>query len=120
MRSHGVEVCVLFNEPNVRYATGASTVPVYAMSTLVRCAIVPQEGTPRLVRTRELDASLGHFERPTCVRCARGEFYDDPQPEADRWAEETLAVIGELGVAGEAVADDRLGRRRISRSRIVA
>lgn len=48
MRAHGIEVCVLFNEPNVRYATGATAMPVYSMSTFVRCAVVPQEGTPIL------------------------------------------------------------------------
>ena len=30
MRAHGVDVCLLFNEPNIRYATGASTMPMYA------------------------------------------------------------------------------------------
>ena len=48
MRAHDVEICLLFNEPNVRYATGVTAMPVYAMSTFVRCAVVPQEGTPIL------------------------------------------------------------------------
>ena len=48
MRAHDVAACVLFNEPNIRYATGASAMPVYAMSTFVRCAVVPQEGQPIL------------------------------------------------------------------------
>jgi Xaa-Pro dipeptidase len=37
------------------------------------------------------------------------EFHDDPQAEADGWADETLAAIRELGASGEAVAVDRLG-----------
>lgn len=48
MQAHDVEVCLLFNEPNIRYATGASAMPVYAMSTFVRCALVPAGGTPIL------------------------------------------------------------------------
>ncbi len=28
MRARGVEACLLFNEPNIRYATGASTMPI--------------------------------------------------------------------------------------------
>jgi Xaa-Pro dipeptidase len=108
MRNHGIEVCVLFNEPNVRYATGASAMPVYSMSTFVRCAVVPQEGTPILFE----HANSMHRSalRAPDVRPMRAwEFYDDPQAEADRWVEETLAAIRELGVESEAVAVDRLG-----------
>jgi Xaa-Pro dipeptidase len=108
MRNHGIEVCVLFNEPNVRYATGASAMPVYSMSTFVRCAVVPQEGTPILFE----HANSMHRSalRAPDVRPMRAwEFYDDPQAEADRWVEETLGAIRELGVEGEEVAVDRLG-----------
>ncbi|MDQ3210673.1 MAG: aminopeptidase P family N-terminal domain-containing protein, partial [Actinomycetota bacterium] len=41
MRDHDVDVLLLANEPNVRYATGATAMPVYAMSTFARCAVVP-------------------------------------------------------------------------------
>jgi Xaa-Pro dipeptidase len=108
MRTHGVDVCVLSNEPNVRYATGATAMPVYSMSTFVRCAVVPQEGTPILFE----HASSMHRSalRAPDVRPMRAwEFYDDPQTEADGWADETLAAVRELGASGEAVAVDRLG-----------
>ena len=96
MRTHGVEVCLLSNEPNVRYATGASAMPVYAMSTFVRCAVVPQEGTPILFE----HASSMHRSalRALDVRPMRAwEFFDDPQAEDDAWAEEPLAAIEEFG-----------------------
>jgi len=48
MRSHDVEVCLLTNEPNIRYATGASAMPVWSMSTFARCAVVPAHGVPIL------------------------------------------------------------------------
>ena len=48
MEAHGVGVCLLLNEPNIRYATGASAMPIYTMSTFVRCALVPAEGRPIL------------------------------------------------------------------------
>ncbi len=48
MRAQDLDVCLLFNEPNIRYATGASAMPIYAMSTFVRCAVVPAEGRPIL------------------------------------------------------------------------
>ena len=109
MRRRGVEVCVLFNEPNVRYATGASAMPVYAMSTFVRCAVVPQEGTPILfehTNSMHRSASRAPDVRPMHA----WEFFDDPQAEADRWAEETLSAIRGLSGAGaEILAIDRLG-----------
>jgi Xaa-Pro dipeptidase len=108
MRRHGVEVCVLSNEPNIRYATGATAMPVYSMSTFVRSAVVPQEGTPILFE----HANSMHRSalRAPDVRPMRAwEFYDDPQAEAEGWADETLAAVRELGASGEAVAVDRLG-----------
>ncbi len=108
MRNHGVEVCVLFNEPNVRYASGASAMPVYAMSTFVRCAVVPQEGTPVLFEHAN-SMHRSALRAPDVRAMHAWEFYDDPQAEADLWAEETLAVIKELGSTGESVAVDRLG-----------
>ena len=108
MRAHGTEVCVLFNEPNVRYATGATAMPVYSLSTSVRCAVVPQEGTPILFE----HANSMHRSslRAPDVRPMRAwEFHDDPQAEADGWADETLAAIQEFGATGEVVAVDRLG-----------
>ena len=108
MRKHGVDVCVLSNEPNVRYATGATAMPVYSMSTFVRCAVVPQEGTPILFE----HANSMHRSalRTPDVRPMRAwEFFDDQRTEAEAWADETLAAIRELGASGEAVAVDRLG-----------
>jgi Xaa-Pro aminopeptidase len=108
MRNHGVDVCVLSNEPNVRYATGATAMPVYSMSTFVRCAVVPQEGTPILFE----HANSMHRSalRTPDVRPMRAwEFFDDPRTEAEAWADETMAAIRELGASGEAVAVDRLG-----------
>jgi Xaa-Pro dipeptidase len=108
MRAFDVGACLLFNEPNIRYATGASAMPVYAMSTFARCAVVPQEGTPIL------------FEHPNSVHRSRlrtpdvrpmhaWEFFDEPAPEASVWADETVEALRELGVADDVVAVDRIG-----------
>jgi Xaa-Pro aminopeptidase len=40
MAEQDVEACLLFHEPNIRYATGATAMPVYAMSTFARCVVV--------------------------------------------------------------------------------
>jgi len=101
-------VLVLANEPNVRYATGATAMPVYAMSTFARCAVVPQQGTPILFE----HANSVHRSRlrASDVRPMHAwEFYDDPAPQAGIWADETLAAARELGASGERIAVDRLG-----------
>src|SRR5204862_69404 len=98
MRAFDMQACLLFNEPNVRYATGVTAMPVYAMSTFARCAVVPQEGTPIL------------FEHPNSVHRSRQrapdvrpmhawEFFDDPGAEARVWAGEAVAALRELGVS---------------------
>ena len=108
MRARDLDVCLLFNEPNIRYATGASAMPICAMSTFIRCAVVPAEGHPILFehgnsmhRSRRVAADV----RPMHA----WEFYDDQAAEAATWAEETVDAIRELGVSGDVVAVDRLG-----------
>src|SRR5439155_21445554 len=59
MRDHDVEACLFFHEPNIRYATGATAMPVWSMSTFVRCALVPVEGRPIL------------FEHPNSIHRSR-------------------------------------------------
>jgi len=106
MGAHGLEACLLFSEPNVRYATGAITMPIWSMSTFTRCAVVPAEGAPVL------------FEHPNSVHRVEGvdvrpmhpwEFYDDAVSHADRFAGEAAAALRELGVREGPVAVDRLG-----------
>ena len=108
MGAHGVDVCLLFHEPNIRYATGASAMPVYAMSTFVRCAVVPQEGTPILFEHAN-SMHRSALRAPDVRPMHAWEFFDDPQREADTWAAETLAAIREVGGSGDVVAADRLG-----------
>jgi Xaa-Pro aminopeptidase len=108
MRAHDVAACLLCNEPNVRYATGATAMPVYAMSTFARCTVVAHEGAPVL------------FEHPNSMHRSRlravdvrpmhaWEFFDDPEAQAALWADEILATLRELGVDAREIAVDRLG-----------
>jgi Xaa-Pro dipeptidase len=106
MRALDVEVCLLFSEPNVRYATGAVTMPIWSMSTFTRCAVVAADGPPIL------------FEHPNSMHRVPGvdvrpmhawEFYDDAGSEAREFAGEAVGALRELGVAGDRVAVDRLG-----------
>ncbi len=108
MREHDVGCCLLFNEPNIRYATGASAMPIWSNTTFVRCALVPAEGRPIL------------FEHPNSMHLFRGieadvrpmhawEFVEEVDREAAAWADETVAGMRELGVIGNRLWVDRLG-----------
>ncbi len=108
MHAHDVEVCLLSNEPNIRYATGASAMPVYAMSTFVRCAVVPQEGTPILFEHGN-SIHRSALRTPDVRPMHAWEFFDDQQAEADTWAEVIRAAVREVGAEGSTVAVDRLG-----------
>lgn len=109
MRAHGVESCLLFNEPNVRYATGVSAMPIWSNTTFINCAVVPAEGRPIVFMHgnsvhlfREIEADV----RPMHP----WEFTDDTDGEATVFAREVSAALRELGVeAGVPLAVDRLG-----------
>jgi Xaa-Pro aminopeptidase len=108
MRAHDMPACLLFNEPNIRYATGASAMPIYSMSTFVRCALVAAEGRPILFE----HANSMHRSRHVVeeVRPMHAwEFYDDQRAEAAIWAGEIVGAMRELGVGAEPLAVDRLG-----------
>ena len=108
MVAREVEACLLFNEPNIRYATGASTMPIWSLTTFVRCALVPAEGRPIL------------FEHPNSIHLSRRvaqdvrpmrawEFIDAAEQEAGAWAAEMVDALRELGVSGSRLAVDRVG-----------
>jgi Xaa-Pro aminopeptidase len=108
MRTQGLDGCLLFSEPNARYATGATAMPVWSMSTFARCAVVPVEGEPIL------------FEHPNSVHRSAlravdvrpmfmWEFYDDVEPRARGFAREAMDALKELGVTGGRIGVDRLG-----------
>ena len=110
MRSRSVEACLLFNDPNIRYAVGASAMPIWSNTTFVRCALVPAEGRPIL------------FDYPNAVHLFRGietladvrpmhawEFYDDIGARARTFAKEIVAGMRDLGIPTRRLAVDRLG-----------
>ncbi len=108
MRSRGVETCLLFNDPNIRYAVGASAMPIWSNTTFVRCALVPADGRPIL------------FDYPNAVHLFRGveaevrpmhawEFYDDAESRARTFAGEIETALRDLGATSGRLAVDRLG-----------
>jgi Xaa-Pro aminopeptidase len=108
MRAHDLEACLLFSEPNVRYATGATAMPIWSMSTFARCAVVPAEGDPVLFEHG--NSAHRSAERAVDVRPMHAwEFYDDAATEARIFAAEARAALRERGVSSERVGVDRLG-----------
>ena len=108
MRELDLRACLLFNEPNIRYATGASAMPIYSMSTFVRCALVPVEGAPILFE----HANSMHRSKRVVedVRPMHAwEFYDDQAAEAAIWAGDIVDALREVGANGRPLAVDRLG-----------
>jgi Xaa-Pro aminopeptidase len=108
MRRHDVEACLLFNEPNIRYATGASAMPVWSNTTFVRCALVPAEGVPILFEHPNSIHLFGELEADVRPMHA-WEFTDDVGSHAATFARETTAAMRELGVSDDRLAIDRLG-----------
>lgn len=108
MRRHDLAACVLFNEPNVRYATGATAMPVYSMSTFARCAVVPREGTPILFEHAN-SAHRSALRAPDVRPMHAWEFYDDPGSQADAWVATTIVALRELGASDGVIGVDRLG-----------
>lgn len=108
MRAHDLEACLLFSEPNARYATGATAMPVWSMSTFTRCAVVPAEGDPILFEhgnSVHRSALRAVDVRPMHI----WEFFDDAAHQARVFAGEAIAALRELGVRGGGVGVDRLG-----------
>src|SRR5262245_2235375 len=108
MREHGADVCLFFNQANLRYATGTAAMTVYSNGAFVRCALVPAEGAPTL------------FEHPKLLYRVRDvvedvrpmpawEFSDDPEGDARTWASEIAAALSDAGVSSRRLHVDKLG-----------
>jgi Xaa-Pro aminopeptidase len=109
MRAHGVESCLLFNEPNVRYATGVSAMPIWSNTTFINCAVVPAEGRPVVFmhgNSMHLFQGIEADVRPMHP----WEFVDDAETHAAVFAKELATALSKLGVDPRALlAVDRLG-----------
>lgn len=108
MTAHGLDACLLFSEPNARYATGVTAMPIWSMSTFTRCAVVAPEGDPILF---EHGNSVHRSAmRAVDVRPMHGwEFFDDAETHGGLFAEEAVSALRELGVSGGRIGVDRIG-----------
>ncbi len=108
MRVHDLAACLLFSEPNTRYATGASAMPIWAMTTFTRCAVVPVEGTPILFEHGN-SVHRSRLRTPDVRPMHLWEFYADPAVQARVFAGEAVSALRELGVTAGRIGVDRLG-----------
>jgi Xaa-Pro aminopeptidase len=108
MRAEELDLALFFNEPAIRYATGATAMPIWTNTTAVRAAMVPAEGQPILF---EHGNSIHRSERATAdVRpMVTWEFWDDTDAMAEAWAAQMAGAARELGAPGSPFAVDRLG-----------
>lgn len=108
MKRHGIGVALLYNAANIRYATGTELMAVWTGSTLERYAIVPAAGEP--VMCEFVTAEHIAARRVADVRTAVSWQWAGSRATAAarQWAEQVAAVMGELGVAGEPLAIDKL------------
>ncbi len=110
MADRGVEACLLFNDPNIRYATGTSAMPIWSNTTFVRGALVFAEGRPILFDYPNAvhlfrDAGGGLDVRPMTA----WEFYDDAEARAAEFARQVADALRERGATSRRLAVDRLG-----------
>jgi Xaa-Pro aminopeptidase len=110
MLARDVEACLLFNDPNIRYATGTSAMPIWSNTTFVRCALVTAEGRPILFDYPNAahlfrDAAASLDVRPMTA----WEFYDDTDSRAAAFARQIADALRERGVSSKRLAVDRLG-----------
>jgi Xaa-Pro aminopeptidase len=110
LRARDVEACLLFNDPNIRYATGTSAMPIWSNTTFVRCALVPAEGRPILFDYPNAvhlfrDAAASLEVRPMTA----WEFYDDADARAAAFARQIADALRERGLSSRRLAVDRLG-----------
>ncbi|HEV8310813.1 MAG TPA: Xaa-Pro peptidase family protein [Methylomirabilota bacterium] len=108
MKRHDMAVGLFFNPANIRYATGTDVMGVWTAGTFARYCVVPAHGDPILF---EYKGSI-HVSQKLVkdVRPAYGWQFGGAQSrdKAWEWAKSIRSVLGELGLAGERLAVDKL------------
>lgn len=106
MASHDLEACLFFKPANVRYTTGSSIMTTYCLGNLVRCALVPAEGTPILYEHGGT-THLSSLRAPDVREMHPWEYSDDPRADLRAWAGQIADGLRELGVSSRRLGTDR-------------
>jgi Xaa-Pro aminopeptidase len=111
LRRHGLAAALLFDAYNIRYVTGTSIMPIWALHTLDRYVLVPAEG-PALLWESPSARALLPIERRSSVRQAKSwsvfDVGERSPVTAAAFAAEIADVLRQLGLDGEPLGVDRL------------
>jgi Xaa-Pro aminopeptidase len=108
MKRHDLPVCLFFNPANIRYATGTDVMGVWTAGTFARYCLVPADGDPVLFEYKgsiHVSARLVRDVRPAFTWQFGGVLSRD---KARDWARDLRSVLGELNLARERLAVDKL------------
>lgn len=108
MKRHELPVALLYNTANIRYVTGVDVMGVWTAGTFARYCVLPAEGAPILFEYKGSMHVSGKVVAD--VRPAYTWQYGGVQArdKAREWARSIRAVLGELGLARERLAVDKL------------
>ncbi|MGF9755161.1 Xaa-Pro peptidase family protein [Microvirga sp. 0TCS3.31] len=111
LQRHGLAAGLLFDAYNIRYVTGTSIMPIWALHTLDRYVLVPAEGPVEMWESPSA-AALLPADRRASVRQARSwSVFDVGERSPDlaaAFADEIARVLTELGIREEPLGVDRL------------
>lgn len=111
LKRHGLAAGLLFDAYNIRYVTGTSIMPIWALHTLDRYVLVPAEGPVEMWESPSA-AALLPADRRASVRQARSwSVFDVGERSPDlaaAFADEIARVLTELGIRDEPLGVDRL------------
>ena len=108
MKRYDLPVCLFFNPANIRYATGTDVMGVWTAGTFARYGLVPAEGEPIVFEYKgsiHVSQKLVRDVRPAFTWQFGGLHSPD---KAREWARSIRSVMGELGLARERLAIDKL------------
>jgi Xaa-Pro aminopeptidase len=112
LRRHDIAAALLFDPANVRYASGTSTMPVWAMHSIDRYVLVPVEGEPVLWEYAsappELVSPYAEFEIRAATSWAVFGHGEQAGSRAALFAADVAGVLRERSLEGESIGVDRL------------
>ena len=105
---HDFPVALLYNMPNIRYATGVDVMSVWTAGTFARYCLVPAQGAPVLFEysgSMHVSRKLVRDVRPAYTWRFGGAAARD---KAREWARSIRAALADLGLERERLAVDKL------------
>ncbi len=112
LKNQDVAAALLFDPVNVRYATGATNMPVFRMHYLIgQCCFIPAEGPVVLFDSPNFAHGAAELEtidelRPP-INCRGAEVGDNAAAHVAKWADEIADLLATHGGGNRRLALDR-------------